>query len=156
MTDHEEARDALRERVAGQRFMMLTTTTAQGTLTSRPMTVQELDGWTLRFITQGSNAVTAESEGAQVNLAVMDGGTYVSLSGTGSVSRDLQQKRELWDRLTEAYGGEPGDPDNVILDVHVGEGEYWDGGNLVARVAGLAKAAITGERPSGEHAAVDL
>lgn len=156
MDDHDEARDALRERVEGQRFMMLTTTTGTGSLTSRPMTVQELDGWTLRFITQESNAVTAESEGKQVNLAVMDGGTYVSLSGTGSVSRDVQQKRELWDRLTEAYGGEPEDPDNVILDVHVDEGEYWDGGNLVARVVGLAKAAITGDRPSGEHGTVEL
>lgn len=156
MTDHDEARDALRERVEGQRFMMLTTRTAQGTLTSRPMTVQELDGWTLRFITQESNAVTSESEGQQVNLAVMDGGTYLSLSGTGHVSRDVQKKRELWDRLTEAYGGEPEDPDNVILDVVVDEGEYWDGGNPIARVVGLAKAAITGERPSGEHGTVDL
>ncbi|WP_110241717.1 pyridoxamine 5'-phosphate oxidase family protein [Nocardioides gilvus] len=156
MTDDTEAKAALRERVDGQRFVMMTTATADGTLTSRPMTVQEFDGWTLRFITQDSNAVTAESEGKQVNLAMMDGGNYVSLSGTGRVSRDVQQKRELWDRLNEAYAGEPEDPDNVILDVHVDEGEYWDGGNPIARVVGLAKAAITGERPSGKHDSVDI
>ncbi|GGD27614.1 pyridoxamine 5'-phosphate oxidase family protein [Nocardioides daphniae] len=156
MTDHDEAKAELRKRVEGQRFVMFTTATAEGTLTSRPMTVQEVDGWTLRFITQDSNTVTPESEGKQVNLAFMDGGNYVSLSGTGSVSRDVQQKRELWDRLNEAYAGEPEDPDNVILDVHVDEGEYWDGGNPVARVVGLAKAAITGDPPSGKHAAVDI
>lgn len=155
MTD-DAAKKALHERIEGQRFVMLTTATTEGTLTSRPMTVQELDGWTLRFIAQDSNAVVAESEGKPVSLSIMDGGNYVSLSGTGQVSRDLEKKRQLWSRLEEAYAGEPEDPDNVILDVVVDEGEYWDGGNPVARVVGLAKAALTGERPSGKHAAVDL
>ena len=155
MTD-DAAKKALHERIEGQRFVMLATATAEGTLTSRPMTVQEVDGWTLRFIAQDSNAVVAESEGKPVSLSIMDGGNYVSLSGTGHVSRDVEKKRELWSRLEEAYAGEPEDPDNVILDVVVDEGEYWDGGNPVARVVGLAKAALTGERPSGKHAAVDI
>lgn len=153
-TEHTEQ---LRKLVTGQRFAMLTSLSDNGSLVSRPMTIQETDDWVFRFITQESNEVTAQSEGQQVNLAIMDGGTYISLSGTGSVSRDVTAKRELWDRLTEAYAGEPEDPENVILDVTVSSGEYWDGGNPVVQVLGLAKAAITGEAArTGEHGSVDI
>ena len=35
--------------------------------------------------------------------------------------------------------------------------EYWDGGNTVAMLVGLAKGAITGDRPDqGEHGTVQL
>lgn len=150
MTDENTARE-LEKRIDGQRFVMLTTLSAEGALVSRPMTVQERDGWTFRFITQRDNDVVAESEGKDVNLAVMDGGTFVSLSGTGTVTTDVAQKRALWDRLNEAYAGDADDPANVILDITVSGGEYWDGGNPVARVLGLAKAAVTGEAPEGQH-----
>lgn len=152
-----EQTEELRRLVVGQRFAMLTTVADDGSLVSRPMTIQAVDDWVVRFITQESNEVTRQSEGRQVNLAIVDGGSYVSLSGTGSVDRDVTAKRELWDRLTEAYAGEPEDPENVILDVSVSSGEYWDGGNPVARVFGLAKAAVTGERPAtGDHGTVTL
>lgn len=149
MSHHDEAKE-LRSRVEGQRFVMLST--SDGTaITSRPMTVQEFDGWTLRFITQASNEVVAQSEGRAVNAVIMDGGTYVSLSGTASVDRSVENKRELWGRLNEAYAGDAEDPENVILNVDIDEGEYWDGGNPIARLVGLAKAAITGDAPNGEH-----
>ena len=153
-TEHAEE---LRKLVTGQRFAMFTTVADDGSLVSRPMTIQENDDWVFRFITQESNEVTAQSEGQQVNLSIMAGGTYLSFSGTGSVDRDVHAKRELWDRLTEAYAGEPEDPENVILDVTVHTGEYWDGGNPVTRVLGLAKAVVTGDAPaSGEHGTVDI
>ena len=76
--------EVLRKLVEGQRFMMLTTQDDQGALVSRPMTVQEFDDdWVFRFIAQEDNAVTREADGRQVNLTVMDGNAYVSLSGTG-------------------------------------------------------------------------
>lgn len=149
--------EALRKLVEGQRFVMMTTRAADGALVSRPMTVQEVDDWVFRFITQDDNAVTSESDGQQVNLAVMDGNTYVSVSGTGRVERDVAKKRELWDRLTEAYAGQPDDPANVILEITAESGEYWDGGNPVAHALSLAKAALTGERPGGgDHGTADL
>lgn len=148
--------DALHSRLEGCRFVMLTTVSEDGTLDSRPMTVQALEGWTLRFIAQEDNEVVTLSEGKSVGIAVMDGGNYLSLSGLGSVSRSVQEKQELWNRLNEAYAGDADDPDNVILDVTVESGAYWDAGNPVARIIGLAKAAITGEAPDGRHGAVEL
>lgn len=155
MTENNHAAE-LHDLLEDQRFLMLTTLDEHGALVSRPMTVQEVEGWKIRFITQADNAVTGQAEARQVNLAAMDGSTYLSLSGTGSVERDVQKKRELWDRLTEAYADDPEDPKNVILVVTAESGEYWDSGNLVATLAGLAKAAITGERPDGEHGKAQL
>lgn len=153
MTQQDTEREVA-ELLKGHRFVMLTTL-AGDALVSRPMTVQEVEGRSVRFICQDDNAVTAQSEGKPVNLSVMDGTTYISLEGTGSVERDIAKKKELWDRITEAYAGEPEDPGNVILEITVSGGEYWDGGSSVAQLLGLARAAVTGDRPAGgEHGSV--
>ena len=149
MTTPEEHAKTLAEKARKERFYMLASRAEGGALESRPMTVQEVDGWSFRFIAQASDDVIVQSDGEQVNLSVMNGGTYVSLSGVGSVSRDVPKKIELWGRLNEAYAGEPEDPDNVILTIEVHSGAYWDAGSPVTRVLGLAKAALTGEAPSG-------
>lgn len=146
----------LADLVDKQRFAMFTTLAPGGALVSRPMTVQEREDWTLRFIAQDDNAVTAQAEGQQVNLAFVAGNTYISLSGTCRVERDLALKRELWNRLNEAYAGEPEDPNNIVLEVTVSSGEYWDGGNPVADLFGLAKAVVTGKAPTGDHGTVQL
>ena len=152
----DEPTETLRDHLKGQWFVMLTSLAEDGRLVSRPMTVQELDGWTLRFIAQDDNDVVGQAEGKQVNMSFNSGGTYVSLSGTGAVSRDTTAKQELWNRLNEAYAGDADDPSNVILEVTADEGEYWDGGGPVARVLGLARAAVTREATGGEHEVVDL
>lgn len=151
--------DDLRSHVKGKRFVMLTTTSPEGELQSRPMTVQEFEGWTMRFIAQDDDDAVRHSEGKEVNVSIMDGGEYVSLSGTGAVNRSVEEKKALWGRLNEAYAGEPEDPRNVILDITVSAGSYWDAGNPVARAIGLAKAALTGETGSGhggEHGSTDV
>ena len=151
MTDVQDTSAELRQRVEKQRFMMLTSADESGALESRPMTVQRFDGWSLWFITQRGNDVAQQSDGSYVNLSAMDGGIQISLSGTGRLSSDVDEKRDLWNRLNEAYAGDAEDPENVILVVDVDRGAYWDSGNAIARVAGLAKAAVSGEPPEGEH-----
>ena len=157
MTMQDQTTTELRKLLEGQRFMMFTTQHESGALVTRPMTVQEIEDWVFRFIAQDDNAVTRQADGQQVNLAVMDGSTYVSLSGTGRVERDVTKKRELWDRLTEAYAGDPEDPANIVLEVSASSGEYWHGGSPVGNIIGLAKAVLTGKRPDdGEHGTVQL
>ena len=157
MTDQKNSADKLRKLLEAERFAMLTTCTPEGKLVSRPMTIQEVEGWTVRFIAQADNDVTLQSQRQQVNLALMGSGSYVSLSGTGGVETDIAKKRALWDRLTEAYAGDADDPRNVIIEIALDSGEYWDGGNPMERVLGLAKALATGERPdAGDHGTVRL
>lgn len=150
MTEQDHQKE-LRKLVEGQRFMMFTTVDEAQLLVSRPMTVQEIDDWVIRFIAQDDNAVTRQADGQQVNLAVMEGSTYVSLSGVGRVERDVTKKRELWDRLTQAYAGDAEDPSNIILEVAVASGEYWHGENPVGTIIGLARAVLTGKRPQDGH-----
>lgn len=150
------AAETLRKHVEGERIVMFTTVDAEGSLVSRPMTVQEFEGWVLRFIAQADNDLAREADGREVNLAIAKGSTWVSLSGTARVVQDVAKKQELWNKLNEAYGGAAEDPNNVILEVHVDSGEYWDGGNPVGQVLGLAKAALTGEQPKGEHGTAEV
>lgn len=156
MTTSDQHAKTLEEKAVKERFYMLASIAPDGSIESRPMTVQEVDGWRFRFIAQVDDDVITQSEGKQVNLSVMSGGTYISLAGEGSVSRDVQEKVELWGRLNEAYAGEPEDPENVILTVHVHAGSYWDAGSAVTRVLGLAKAALTGEAPSGSSGSAEV
>ncbi len=143
------------ELVKGQRFVMFTTLAESGELLSRPMTIQERDGWLLRFVTQADNDVAVQSDGRQVNLSLIDGGDYVSLSGTGRVERDLAKKQELWNAINDAFAGDAEDPNNVILEVEVDQAEYWEGGNPVSRLVGLAKTVATGEADdAGEHGVI--
>ena len=157
-TAPSDERGLVRDMMRQLRTVMLVTSTASGDLVSRPMSIQEADDdWIVRFICQRDNDVATQSDGRPVNLASMDGARYLSLSGTGHVETDPAKKQELWDRITEAYAGRPDDPDNVILEVSISSAEYWDGGNRVARLVGLAKAAVTGDRPEGgRHGPVEL
>lgn len=149
--------DNFNDLVKNQRFVMFTTRSADGALVSRPMTIAEREDDVFRFVTQDDNDVSTESEGQQVNLSIMDGSAYVSMSGTGRLERSVAKKQELWNRIQEAYAGDAEDPSNVILEVTVETAEYWDGGSQVATLLGLAKAAVTGERPDGgEHGTVQL
>ena len=149
--NHHEQHANLDDLLKGGSTVMYTTVDPRGTLVSRPMTVQEVEGSIIRFVTQSDNDVARDSEGKQVNLALADGGTFASLSGSGRVENDLAKKRELWNRINEAYAGDPEDPTNVIVEVTVADGEFWDSGNVVSRVAGIAKAAVTGDPDLGKH-----
>lgn len=151
--DHEEKLEKL---LKNERVVMFTTQDAQGRLKSRPMTIQEREDWVFRFIAQDDNDLVEEAEGKQVNLALVDGGTYVSLSGTCAVEHDLEKKRELWNRINEAYADDPEDPKNVVLEVTADSAEYWDGGSTLTQALKVAKAVITKEKPKGDHGTVDL
>lgn len=151
--DHEKKFGKL---LKGQRIVMFTTQSETGALQSRPMTIQEYEYGVFRFIAQADNDITRQADGKQVNLAIIDGGTYLSISGLCEVERDVAKKKELWNRINEAYADDPEDPNNVVLEVTSETGEYWDGGNTVSQVLNIAKAAITKERPEADHGTVEL
>ncbi|MDO5533880.1 MAG: pyridoxamine 5'-phosphate oxidase family protein [Propionibacteriaceae bacterium] len=148
---HDEKQAKLDDLIKDNATVMFTTIDPHGAIVSRPMTVQEVRGSVLTFVTQADNDVARDGDAKTVNLTLADGGTYVSLSGTGRVEHDLAKKRELWNRINEAFAGDPEDPNNVIFEVTVDGGEYWDSGNAVAQLVGIAKAAVTGEAPTGKH-----
>ena len=149
------------ELLKGQRFAFLTTTTPEGKLTSRPMTLQEVefDGDLWFFAERGSHPVQHVQASPQVNVGVGSGGTWVSLTGHASVVDDVAKKKELWNGGVEAWFPQgPEDPSVVLLKVDGDSAEYWEtpGGRL-ATAFSFAKAKATGERiDSGENEKVDL
>ena len=149
------------ELIKGERFGFLTTTAPGGKLTSRPMTLQEVefDGDLWFFAERGSHPVAHIAAQPQVNVGIGSGGTWVSLSGRAVVVDDPAKKKELWNGGVEAwFPNGPEDPDVVLLKVEGDSAEYWDSpGGRLATAFSFVKAKATGERiDSGENEKVDL
>ena len=149
------------ELLRGERFGFLTTITMDGRLTSRPMTLQEVefDGDLWFFAERESNPVRHITDSPQVNVGAGSGGAWVSLSGDAVLVDDVAKKRELWNSAVEAWFPQGPDDDSVVLlKVEADSAEYWDSpGGRLATVFSFAKAKLTGQRiEGGENEKVDL
>ena len=159
MSDEQTRKVA--ELIKGQRFGFLTTITMDGRLTSRPMTLQEVefDGDLWFFAERDSNSVDHVKASPQVNVGVGSGGTWVSLTGDAVVVEDAAKKRELWNSAVEAwFPNGPEDPGVTLIKVTGESAEYWDTpGGRVASLLSFAKAKVTGKPyEGGENEKVQL
>jgi general stress protein 26 len=141
------------ELLAGERFGMFTTTAPTGTLTSRPMALQEVefDGDLWFFAARDSRKVAHIAADPQVNVTVGSSSTWVSLTGQAVVVDDRATKRDLWNAVVEAWFPDGPDDDGVVLlKVAAESAEYWDSpGGRLASALSFAKAKLTGEPYSG-------
>ena len=149
------------ELLKGQRFGFLTTTTPEGKLTSRPMTLQEVefDGDLWFFAERGADWIQHIRVSPQVNVGVGSGGNWVSLTGHALVVDDVAKKKELWNSGVAAWLPQgPEDPSVVLVKVDGDTAEYWDSpGNRLATALSFVKAKATGSQPdTGEKDVVDL
>lgn len=141
--------------IRGNKLAMLTTTAPDGTLTSRPMALQETDfDGSLWFFTEHSARKVAHiAADPQVNVTVSApvSATWVSLTGTGTEVDDPARKRELWNAGVEAWFPDGREDPNVrLLKVDASSAEYWDSpSGRLASLISFTKAKITGERYSG-------
>ena len=146
----------LRSLLEGARIGMLTTIGEKGELCSRPMAMQELDpkGCLWFFTGMHTHTVTEIERDSRLNVSVVHGSTYVSMSGSGAVVDDAKKASELWNPLYKAWfpkGLE--DPDLTLIKANVERAEYWDTpGGVVTTVIGYVKSLTTGEVAEvGEH-----
>jgi general stress protein 26 len=149
------------ELLKGERIGFLTTVTPDGTLTSRPMALQEVefDGDLWFFAERDADWVTHVLASPQVNVGVGSGGSWVSLTGTASVVTDPARKRDLWNSGVEAWLPQgPDDASVVLVRVDGESAEYWDApGGRLATAFSFVKAKATGQRiEGGENEKVDL
>jgi general stress protein 26 len=149
------------ELLGDERIAMLTTRAPDGTLTSRPMALQEVefDGDLWFFAERGSRKLGHIAADPRVNVTCGSGSRWVSLAGTATVVDDGARKRELWNAGAEAWLPQgPDDPSVVLVRVEAEGAEYWDSpGGRIATLVSLAKARATGRRYSGgENATVDM
>jgi general stress protein 26 len=141
------------ELLADERIAVFTTTAPDGTLMSRPMSMQEVefDGDLWFFAGRGSRKVAHVTANPQVNVATAGSSSWVSLTGHAVVIDDLATKQQLWNSVVEAWFPDgPDDPDVVLLRVDAASAEYWDSpGGRIASVISFAKAKVTGQAYSG-------
>ncbi|WBS01632.1 pyridoxamine 5'-phosphate oxidase family protein [Pseudoduganella sp. SL102] len=154
----EELHD-LRDRIKDVKFGMFTTQDAHGALTSRPLTVQQLDdAGNLWFFVSDKEAFTHElldNPSINVSFADVDDHLYVSVSGRAELLRDRVKAEELWNPAVKAWFPQGlDDPHLALLRVDIHGAEYWDTANSkMVTLFAMAKAAITGKPPTnvGEH-----
>lgn len=145
--------------VSEERTCMFTTIDASGGIHSRPMAVQGRDGATVWFLAYSdSPKIEQLAANSAVNLVFVDGDTWVSASGTGSVVTDEAKKQEVWNRFAEAwFQTDVTDPAVALLRVDLTGGEYWDSPSKPKQLIDVAKTLIAKERPEGgDNAKLDL
>jgi len=151
-------------KVQATRFVLLTTAAADGSLTSRPMTIQRIDepGTVLFFASLSSPLVQGLKARPDVNVGVADphDDFYVSIEGRAVISNDRALIKELWSPLAKAwFPGGVDDEDLVLIEIMASQAEYWNvRESEMVQFFKMAKAAFTGTPPTdlGEHGTIDI
>ncbi len=146
MTDHTESKTVEQLAEAGD-VVMLSLRDRTGGLSSRPLTIAEVAGAHLRFLVDRSAAwVKAVEVDRLVNVSLVASGrnVWASFSGDAGFNRDHAEIERLWSKPAGAYFEGSEDPNITVLDVRVGDGEYWSapGGGPIGRLASLVGAAL--------------
>jgi general stress protein 26 len=156
--------DLIASKIKDVRFGMFTTIDGSGMLTSRPLTTQQIDReGNMWFYTSDEAPFTHELEhhsDVNVSFSSPEQSLYLSVSGRAVLVRDSIKARELWNPMVKAwFAGGLNDPHLAMIRVQIHSAEYWDAGSSkMKQLVALAKAAITGERPTniGEHTTICL
>ncbi|MFN8111553.1 MAG: pyridoxamine 5'-phosphate oxidase family protein, partial [Thermoleophilia bacterium] len=103
--DDDAAMRKVTELLHDHRFGMLTTTAQDGTLVSRPMTMQEVefDGDLWFFAERESRKIAHIGANPRVNVACGSGTDWVSVSGSATVVDDRDRVHELWNGGAQAW-----------------------------------------------------
>ncbi len=153
--------DELRERLSSVRTVMVSSLDPEGSISARPLTVQEIDDrGDIWFIVARDAHWVTPGEDLTVNVAFTDDdeGVWVSFSGRGAVVDDRARRDELWDPITDAYFPEGKEGDNaVVLHVRSDRAEWWTGTGTLQHVFELVKSKLGGDHPDlGDRGTVDL
>jgi general stress protein 26 len=141
------------------KFAMLNTLNARGQITSRPMTLQqiEFDGALWFFASKTSEFVKDIENNHEVNLTFSNPKdmSFTSANGEAVVINDENKKNELWKPMYQAWFPEGlNDPNLCLLKISIHSADYWEAPGLkIVRLMAFAKAAITGKSGdlAGKH-----
>ena len=166
MTTHQEDEATLWSLIKDIKFAMLTHRHENGMLHSAPLTTQngkDDQGSVLYFfIPRSGDIAHCVARDGNVNVAYAHPGddSYVSVSGAARIVENTAKKEALFTPFAKAWFPDgPTDPNLALLEVAIEHAEYWDvKESKMMQLAKMAKAAITGERPSGmgEHKEIKL
>ena len=153
----KQANEKIAELAKGIHICMMTTVRGDGSMSSRPMAVQDkpFDG-TLWFLTRvTSDKIDEIADDQHILLAFADPSSskYITLRGRAAANQDKAKIKELWNDLYKAWFPKgQDDPEIAVLRVDVTDGDYWEASGLkIVMLAKYAIAAATGGKaPIGE------
>lgn len=153
---HDDTDDiaALRDRIHGIRFAMVTIADSDGRLRGRPLTVQdtEFDGTLWFLVSRTADWTAGLATDTRANAALSDDSDqrWVSIAGTVALVEDRERIDAMWSPLYAAWFSGPDDPDAVLLRFDSEIADYWDAeANRVVQLARLLKRAVTGSGDEG-------
>ncbi len=141
--------------------MLTTVHTETGALTSRPMTLQEVDDdgtfWFLALARQRAGPRDPGPRRTSTSPSPRRA-RGCRVAGRATVSQDPAKARELWNEFAKTwFQKEPEDPEVAVIRVDGDTAQYWDSPGKAATVVEMVKARVTGEQPDpGESHTVDL
>ncbi len=139
----------LRERLKGShRVAMLTTVDERGTLSARPLTIQDYNDYGDVFFLVGRDSDwvnPSATDAANVSI-VEDGETWVSIAGRLHISDDMKLLDELWDDTSAAFFAN-GKSDAVVAHVQSDRWEYWTAPTAAVQVFEFVKAKVSDDAP---------
>jgi general stress protein 26 len=153
----EEGLKKIAELLKGIRIAMVTTLAKDGSISARPMMVQDknFDG-RLWFLTRSNSEKVDEIEQDQhvaLTFADPSESKYLTLKGRASVNQDRAKIDELWNSMyTTWFPKGKDDPEIAVLRVDVSEAVYWEASSskLGRSAKYVAAAATGGKTPAGE------
>jgi general stress protein 26 len=134
---------------------MLTTVAADGALVSRPMAPLEMDtDGALWFFTDLRSAKVDHVQRANLAFTDTAHGTYVSLSGSGTINTDRARIERLWTPMAKPWF--PDGPTSSalgLLKFVPDVADYWDASSsrMVRAVSLIASALMGKPLAMGEH-----
>ncbi|QDP95459.1 general stress protein [Microlunatus elymi] len=147
----EADRQAVAEVIEKAHIAIVTTVDEDGSLVSRPLGLQQrdFDGDLYFFTPDPSDKSVQVRRNPQVNIAIESHGNYLSVAGTGTITKDQALIDEFWNRHVEAwFDGGRDDPAVALLKVQARSAELQsvESPRVVAAVK-YAKAAVTKGHP---------
>lgn len=147
------------------KFGMLTTLSSEGSLHSRPMTLQEFDfDGDLWFFTGRNSKIAQDLEGNSevcLSFSKPEDSIYISVSGRAELVENPEKEKQLWNPIYSAWFPEGlNDPNLALLRVRVKSADFWDiKSSKFTQLFGFAKAMVTGKPAGpelGEHKTVNI
>ncbi|MCS5480740.1 pyridoxamine 5'-phosphate oxidase family protein [Corynebacterium sp. YIM 101645] len=140
-------------------WVMMTTTGADGKLVSHPMVPQQVtddaDVWF--FISLRGGQADALKHSPQVNLAVSEAGTWLSVAAEVEFVNDRAKVDELWNKDVEGWFESKDDPALGLIRADSESAQYWGlpGGKMSA-LARIVKSKVTGDTTGGDSETMEL
>lgn len=160
----QEQINTIAAKIKHVRFGMFTTIDHGQVLTSRPLTVQQIDGeGNMWFFTSDEAEFTEDlalHPEVNVSFSNPDEQLYLSVTGQAYLVKDRAKARELWNPQVRAwYPGGLDDPHLALIRVRIHTAEYWDAStSKMKQLVQLARSAVTGRAPvaMGRHTTICL